>query len=179
MARSAPPAEPSVTLGRIVGMFGVRGALKVQSHTEPPEALLNYRDWQLVRPHTQMSCRVVEGRLHGRSLVVTLEQISDREVARSLIGADIQVPRSALPELDAQEHYQIDLIGLRVVNEQDEVLGRLTHFVETDAHPIMVIQSADKTAEGRPAEHWVPAVRKHLINVDMAAGEIRVDWPLD
>jgi 16S rRNA processing protein RimM len=154
-----------------VGLFGVRGAVKVQSHTDPLEALLDYPEWQLDLPGGPIRGQLKEGRPHGRQLVVSLEGFADCDAARRLIGADIRIPRSELPAPEAGEYYRVDLIGLKVTNEQGEVLGRVSHFIEThpNAHPIMVVMQG-KT------EHWVPATAQHIRRVDLAGGVVQVDW---
>lgn len=167
------PAADWMVLGRIVGVFGVRGQLKVQSHTDPPEGLLNYAQWRLGLPGGRIEeRRLQEGRRGGRGLVVSLEGIGDCDAARSLVGAQIEVARSELPEPGEGQYYQVDLLGLRVVNEQGHELGRVAHFVETPAHPIMVVRGE--------TEHWLPVTPQHLRAVDLKAGEVRVDWePLE
>ena len=154
-------------LGRIVGVFGVKGWVKVESYTDPREAILNYPEWRLDRPETG-SHRVMAGRKHGRQVVASLEHIEDRDVARQFVGATISVPRAALPELKPREYYRADLIGLRVVNEQGLELGRVERFIDTPAHAVMVVRGAE--------EHWLPVTPQHLRRVDLASGEIRVDW---
>ncbi|HJS22705.1 MAG TPA: ribosome maturation factor RimM [Steroidobacteraceae bacterium] len=154
-------------LGRIVGVFGVKGWVKVESYTDPREAILAYPEWHLDKP-AQGARRVIAGRKHGRQVVASLEHIEDRDVARQLVGATISVQRSALPELKPREYYRADLIGLRVVNEQGRELGRVERFIDTPAHAVMVVRGA--------AEHWLPVTPQYLRRVDLAGGEIRVDW---
>jgi len=100
-----------------------------------------------------------------------LETLTDREIARGLIGASIQVRRSALPKLAAREYYQADLIGLRVIDEQGRELGRVSYFVDTPAHAVMVVQGE--------VEQWLPVTPQHIRRVDLAAGEVHVDWATD
>ena len=82
----------------------------------------------------------------------------------------ISVLRSALPKLRKREFYQADLIGLSVANLEGVALGEVSHFVETPGGDVMIVRS-----EGGP-EHWVPATKEHLAKVDLAAGQVIVDW---
>ncbi len=172
MSFSAPTFATWVTLGRIVGLFGVRGQLKVESYTAPPEGLLRYPQWRLECTGGRIeSRRLLEGRAKGRQLVVSLEGVEDCDAARALIGAHAQVARAEMPRLAEREYYQVDLIGLRVLNAGGEELGRVAHFLEMPAHPVMVVRGGGK-------EHWLPVTPQHLLNVDLEAGEIRVNWDL-
>ena len=64
-------------------------------------------------------------------------------------------------------------MGLRVRNLEGAALGTVSHFVEAPAGVVMV------TREESGHEHWVPAAPPHLQRVDLAAGEILVDWPAE
>lgn len=175
MAAKLPgTAEPRKTLeiGRIVGVFGIKGWLKVQSFTEPVEGILDYGEWCLDRPGIAGTWRVRDGRRQGRQVVASLEQIEDRDTAQRFVGARIAVEREQLPPLQPREYYRADLIGLRVVNAQGLDLGRIAHFVDGPAHTWMVVRGAK--------EHWLPAGPQQLRRVDLASGEVRVDWdPLE
>ena len=87
-----------VILGRIVGLFGVRGWVKVYSYTEPREAVLEYEGWLLGRDGRWEPAELAEGKRHGKSIIAKFEDIDDRDVAAALVGSDIGVAREELPE---------------------------------------------------------------------------------
>ncbi len=158
-------------LGRIRGPYGVKGWVHVESYTDPPDRLLDYREW-LVKSASGEQFVPQEARAHGSGIVAKFEGIEDRDRAARLAGAVISVARSLLPELREREFYEADLIGLRVRNREGVELGVLQHFVATPGGSLMVIKG-----EGR--ETWVPAVPQHLTKVDAKAGLIEVDWPAE
>jgi 16S rRNA processing protein RimM len=163
-----------IELGRIKAPFGIKGWLHVESHTDPPEGLLGYREWALkLGSGERLTRRVVEGRRQSRGLVAHLEGVDERGEAAKLTGAVIEVERAQLPQLAAREYYRADLVGLRVRNLEGAELGTVSHFVEAPAGALMVARDEG----GR--EHWVPAAPPHLQRVDLAAGEILVDWPAE
>jgi 16S rRNA processing protein RimM len=159
-------------LGRIGAPFGVKGWMHVESHTDPPEGLLQYRQWVLRLGTGERITRcLAEGHPHSDRLVARLEGIEDRDQAAALIGAIIEVDRAALPPAGDREYYRADLVGLKVRNLENVELGTVGYFVDTPAGPMMVVQGA--------REHWVLAIPKHLRKVDLAAGLILVDWPAE
>jgi 16S rRNA processing protein RimM len=163
-----------IELGRIRRPFGVRGWLHVESFTDPLETLLEYRQWRLRSASGARAVRVLaEGRAQGRELVVRLEGIDDRQAAQELVGSVIEVARDELPPTKAREYYRADLLGLPVSNREGVELGVLAHFVEAANGATMVIKHAAS------AEYWVPATSEYLWHVDLAAGRIIVDWPID
>lgn len=163
------PSQGEVVLGRIVGVFGVKGWVKVKSYTEPAEGILDYGAWHLVGPGAPRGAvRPLEGRRHGTLVVARLEGVNDRDAAAPFAHCDIAVPRAELPPPGRGQFYWADLEGLEVVTTEGVGLGRVHHFVETPANPVMVVRGE--------RERWLPLVPKHLKSVDLDAGRVVVDW---
>ncbi|HSH28449.1 MAG TPA: ribosome maturation factor RimM [Thiohalobacter sp.] len=158
-----------VVLGRVSGLFGVRGWVKVYSHTEPRENIASYRRWYLQREGDWHPVRVEQGRRHGKGVVVKLAGVEDRDRAAALIGCDIAIDRDQLPPLPPGEYYWTDLEGLRVVTLEGTELGRVSHLFATGANDVMVV-----TGE---RERLLPFVQPDIIRrVDPEQGLIEVDW---
>ncbi len=171
--------SPWVELGRIGAPFGLAGWMHVSSFTDPPETLIEYPRWRVRGGHGEGSDhRVLEGRLQGGGLVVRLEGIEDRTAAACLTGSVVQVQRSELPPPGEREFYRADLIGLEVRNTEGRTLGQVAYFVDVPAGAVMVVRQRPEAA-GRATEHWVLADPSHLLQVDLGAGRILVEWPAE
>lgn len=158
-----------VVLGRIAGPFGVRGWVKVASFTDPPGQLLEFARWRADGPDgAARELRLVEGRPHGKAFVARLEGIDDRQAAVALGKPELWVDRQELPALKKGEHYRADLLGLEVVNLAGVCLGRVAHFLDLPANPVMVVVGE--------RERWLPAGPGCLLRVDRGAMRITVDW---
>jgi 16S rRNA processing protein RimM len=179
----APPVR-WVELGRIGAPFGLAGWTHVSSYTEPPEALLEYREWALRwEGGERKGHRLIEGHLQGERLVVRLEGIESRDAAALLTGAWVEVERAELPPTGDREYYRADLIGLEVENLEGIALGRVAYFIDAPTGAVMVVEDREGesagTREAWRREHWVLADPAHLRRVDLAAGRILVDWPAE
>lgn len=170
-----------VTLGRVSGVFGIKGWLKVYSYTRPPENIFRYRRWWLSRGEG-FQVSVLASEVHNQSLVVQLSDaagkpIEDREIAAGLIGAEIAVDREMLPSLGEGLYYWVDLIGLRVETPEGMSLGTVSDVTSNGAQDVLVIAGTE--AEGG-AERLIPFVSPQIVQeVDMAAGRIICDWQPD
>lgn len=161
--------ERWVTLGRITGVHGVRGWVRVQSFTRPAENLFEYRPW-LIRGLEQPA---IEHRVSGRGFIVRMAGIDDREMAGALVGEEIQVARSVLPEPEEGAYYWADLVGLDVVCEDGTPLGRIDRLMETGAQDVMVVKAG-------PREHLLPFVQGPIVlDVDMRARRMVVRWEVE
>lgn len=157
-----------ITLGRIVGLFGVRGWVKVYSDTRPPEAILTYRAWRVGQGNAFRELPLAEGRPHGRGIVVRFEGCTDRDAAALLVGNEIAVELSQLPPPKQGEYYWAQLEGLKVINLEGQELGTVSHLFETGANDVVVVQGT--------RERLIPYTRDVIRNVDLDAGVLHVDW---
>ncbi|HSQ81461.1 MAG TPA: ribosome maturation factor RimM [Casimicrobiaceae bacterium] len=163
-------------MGRVAAPYGVRGAIKVQPLSADPAALLEHRQWWLrtrAQPSQWQPWSVQSARMQGAALVAQVEGIDTRESAAALRGAEIGIPRDDLPELPTGEYYQGDLVGMAVENRDGVALGRVVGFAESGAHPLL--QVVDEAG----VERLIPWVGQYVIQVDVDAGRIDVDWPAD
>jgi len=163
-------------MGRVAAPYGVRGALKVQTLSADPAALLEHRQWWLrtrAMPGQWQSRAVQSARMQGAAMVAQVEGVDTREAAAALRGAEIGVPRDDLPQLPPGEYYQGDLVGMQVANREGVAFGRVAGFLESGAHPLL--QVTDEAG----VERLIPWVGHCVIQVDVDAGRIDVDWPAD
>jgi len=168
----APTDSTPLVLGRLSGLYGVRGWVKVHSYTVPREAILNYSSWLLEQDRVWREVNVAEGRKQGKTVVARLDGITDRDMAATLVGATIGIARENLPETESGEYYWTDIEGLQVVHQDGRVLGKVVYLLATGANDVLVVQGEQ--------ELLIPFVKNEVIkDVDLATGIINVDWEWD
>ena len=180
----------AIDVGKVVDAWGIQGALKVKPFADDPQALFSSKRWFLLYPRSTLPraeplifgekptsysvFKVSRVQPHGEYLVATSLEVSDRHAAEAFRGARIFVSRSSFPTLSVNESYWVDLIGLMVVNRQDQVLGTVQGLIDTGPHSVLRIQ-----AEHATEERLLPFVPAYIDEVDLAKRLIRVDWGLD
>src|SRR3984885_3250445 len=143
-----------IQLGFVGAPFGVRGWIKLRSHTDPPERLLDHRNLRIGQGSVWQVYRIEASGRSGGALTVKLAGVEDRDQAQALRGAQICVPRSELPPRNDRDFYRADLIGCEVVNLEGTDLGRVQNFMETPAQVLMVVRGAK--------DILIPAVPQYL-----------------
>jgi 16S rRNA processing protein RimM len=176
---SATPASTDdlIVIGKIYSVHGVRGEVKVYSFTDPVANLLQYKSWTLRRDGGVKQVELVSGRGNDKFLVAKLKGLDDREEARLLAGYEICVPRNLFPELTDCEYYWYQLEGLKVIDHAGQLLGKIDHLLETGANDVMVVKPCTDSLDGR--ERLLPYTEQCVLSIDLAAGEMRVDWDAD
>jgi 16S rRNA processing protein RimM len=162
--------EKFVLLGKIVGVHGVRGELKLESYTEPRTQIFCYQPWLMRSAAGENAVGDCRGRAQGKGLVAELPGITDRDAAAALVGTEIWVTRSALPAPKPGEYYWSDLEGLEVVTVEGVALGRVSHLVATGANDVLIVKGAER-------ERLIPfLVGQYVTKVDLDADRLTVDW---
>jgi 16S rRNA processing protein RimM len=98
--------------------------------------------------------------------------INDRNKAEALIGNIVAINRDEFPDTDTDEYYWVDLIGLKVINLQQELLGTIDSMMDTGANSVMVVKDEENT-------RLIPFVAAYVTDVDMQNKQVIVDWGLD
>jgi 16S rRNA processing protein RimM len=161
-----------IHVGKISGVFGVKGWLKVFSFTDPRENILNYNSWLLRKDSLEKSVSVITGQIHGKGVVAQIDGIADRDNALTLMDWDIYITRKQLPATKKDEFYWTDLIGLSVENLEGIHLGKVDSLIETGANDVIVV-SGDK-------ERGIPFLQGQTVKlIDLATGKMIVDWDAD
>ena len=169
MAVAAENGSDFIVVGRVSGLHGVRGWIKVYSHTQPRKNILSYSTWYLKRQGEWQAVELQEGRLHGKAILAHLVDINDRDLAATLVGSDIAIRREQLSDTAEDEYYWADLIGLEVVTETGIELGKVDSLFETGANDVLVILGE--------RERLIPFIPQQVIlEVNLSEGRMVVDW---
>ncbi len=161
-----------VSLGKITGVHGVQGWVKVFSNTDPRKAIFDYQPWYIGAGSDVKAVRVLQGRVQGKTLAAQIDVSKSREEAHDLIGAEIFIPMDQFPQLPDGEYYWFDLEGLDVISESGYEFGKVVKLFSTGANDVVVVKGEK--------EHLIPYVSgQYIKSVDLAANKMLVDWDPD
>ncbi len=162
----------------VVGVYGIKGWVKLRSFTDPMENVLGFSQWFLKDRSGLREAAIAEGRRHGKGLIARLEGIDDRDAAEGLRGTEVWVEAGELPELDQGEFYWHELEGLQVWTHhegREQLLGEVSHLLETGANDVLVLVPTTDSVDER--ERLIPYVPDEVVrSIDTKAGRIDVAW---
>ncbi|MDX2452566.1 ribosome maturation factor RimM [Desulfosarcina sp.] len=164
-----------VLVGRVVGVHGVRGSLKVHSYAESLSVYEAGEGILAVLPDGSVRTLTVEWvQSHGRLLLMALEGLADRSQAEILIGSELFVDKVCLPPLEEDTYYWSDLVGLRVYDTSGSLLGRLDEVIPTPGNDIYVVKGKQ---DGQTREMLIPAIGDVVLKIDLEGKTMIVDPP--
>ncbi len=167
MTHSSPD---HVCVAAIAGAYGVRGEVRLKSFTAEAEAIADYAP--LMTEDGTRSFSVTVTRATKNGLVVRLSGVSTKEAADALRGVQLFVARSQFPDLEDDEYYYTDLVGLEVRDTGGTVLGKVKTVQNHGATDLLEVQ-----IPGSSETVMLPFTMAVVPTVDMETGRIIADPP--
>lgn len=185
MHESSSPSHDFLTLADIVGVYGIKGWVRLRVRLDDPNLLLSLSDLELVAapgaPRSAQSVVVEALQVHGKGHIARLRGIADRTQAEALKGREIQVAAAHFPAAGDDEVYWRDLEGLEVWCTEDgsrSLLGRVKTLLETGANDVLVVAPCDGSVDDR--EHLVPWIPDEVVtDIALPDQRIEVNWYVD
>ncbi|MCL5997727.1 MAG: ribosome maturation factor RimM [Chloroflexi bacterium] len=156
-------------IGIVARPHGIDGELKVQLAPEYIEALGRVK--RVYLDGSPDAKRIQSFRVHQNAALLKLEGVDTRNDAEALRGMRVSIKVKELPRLGEGEYYTHDLIGLRVIDELGQDLGKLTEVLSTGSNDVYVI----KPAVGK--ELLLPAIESVVRKIDLEAQVVSVIVP--
>jgi len=163
--------DGTLAIGKIVGVHGIKGCLKVYAYDETPDLFQPGACVSLNRGISgidQLTVKDVQP--YKNILRIGFSEITDRTAAEAVTGAELFIDRSELPEPEAGTWYWCDLIGLRVQKIDGSFLGQVENLFETGSNDVLVVKQGN-------AEILIPVTASIVCDVDFEEGKILVDLP--
>ena len=168
--RSTSVPDGHLAVGRILGAHGLRGEVKVESHTDfdsrfaPGQQLLIGEDLLLAE--------IESSRPHKGIYLVQFSEVTDRFAAEDLFDEWLYIPEEAAMELDADSFWVHDIVGLTVQTESKSQLGEVVDVLFTGANEVYIIRPAPGV--NRDRDLLIPALAEVVRAVDIEAGTLTV-----
>ncbi|MBW2408596.1 MAG: 16S rRNA processing protein RimM [Deltaproteobacteria bacterium] len=161
----------AVLIGQIVGVHGIKGNCKFRSYAE---SLSVFQSDNVVfvaaSDGRQKPYEINWVKSHAKTALISLKGVDTRDQAQALIGCELFIEKSRLPDPEEGSYYWFDLIGLEVFDIDQKYLGRLESIIETGSNDVYVVKEGDM-------EILIPALESVVQNIDLKKRRMQVDLP--
>jgi 16S rRNA processing protein RimM len=155
-----------ITIGRVSGLHGLRGNLRIHYYNERRSDFLSYQKLYLkdkegrVQPY-----EIQEAKIHKKCISARLKGCEGIVDAEKFIGASVLVKRENLPPLEEGEYYWFEIIGMDVVTDDGRALGRVKSILPSGSNDVYLVQRAE-------GEWLIPATEEIILRVDREKGQM-------
>ena len=166
-------AEDKVLLGRITGVHGLKGEVKIAAYTSEPEDIASYGPLTSADGAQRFHISAIRS-VKGGTIIAVLRGVSNRDEAEKLSGTELYVSRAALPPAESDdEYYHSDLIGLNAVSPAGETIGKVIAVHNFGAGDLLEVRF-----EGERQAQLIPFENAHVPRVDLTARQVVVLRPV-
>ncbi len=165
---TGPHRPTRLTVGRIAAPWGVRGEVKVELLTDFPGRFADVEELWLGDATEPL--RLAHFRDRGGMTILKFHGLDDREAAESLRGQFLSVPIEEAVPLEEGEYFEHEILGLTVVTQAGETIGRVEEILYTGANDVYRVRQASE-------ERLIPAVPDVVLEVDIEGGRLVVSLP--
>lgn len=160
-----------IPIGKITGVHGLRGNVKVYSYAESLETFepgLEICIRQKGRAEERVTVR--RAGAHKKGILLSFNEVQTIDEAEKLVGGELLIARSNLPELEEGTYYWFEIIGLKVYTVSGEYLGVVKSIFPTGSNDVYVVKDGSK-------ETLIPALKSVLVSVSPQEGLMKVELP--
>lgn len=159
--------EGFITVGKIRGVFGYKGWVKVSSYSGVKDRFAKVKT-VYIDSGTELERKILTGqKYYQKQLLLKFADLNDRETSREFIGREIFLPESEIVDLPADSFFIHDVVGLVVYDVHRGYLGTLKDVMFAGSNQLLVVQSEDK-------EILIPAVKEFVREIDVQKGKVLV-----
>lgn len=155
-----------VVIGKFRKPHGIRGEVRMTVLTDFPELIqpgCKIYVGQNYQVHTVRSIR-----WHGEDLLVSLEELEDRTAVEIFRNIMVHMKSEDMPPTPEGEYYLHQLVGLDVITDEGDPLGRLKEVILTGANDVYLVDSP----EGK--EILLPAIEEVVLDINWEEGSMLV-----
>ena len=172
-------SDDYILLGKVSGVHGIKGWVKVFSYTSPRVKITDYSQWYMKSSKDRSwdslePKKLIEGKEQGKNIIARLDGVNYRDEAEALIGTEIAIHKDQLEVLAENEYFWRDLIGLSVETTTGEKLGKIDWLFNTGSNDVIVVKDTESVEE---KEHLLPYLFGDVIkSVNLEESLMIVDW---
>ncbi len=163
--------EKYISVGKITGVHGLHGNLKVYSYSDSLDTYTSgcsvlLRD----TAGAEKSYTVSGAKPYKKGVLLTLNGVAGIDAAEKLVGSELLVSKDLLPELEDDEFYWFEIIGMQVFTEAGDFLGTVKSIFPTGSNDVYVVKK-------KGVEILIPALESVILSIEPDRNSMTVDLP--
>jgi len=157
--------EDLLAVGKVVGVHGIRGEIKVLPYSEYDEDV--WRAVSIFPGEGNSPYKVLQIRPHKGVILIKLAGVATRDEAAALVGREVFTGKELLTTLPEGEYYWFELTGMEVETEEGRQLGRVEKVFATGSNDVLEIN-------GPLGEVLIPVIKDVIVKVEKGRNRVIV-----
>ena len=155
---------------------GLKGEFFLRSFAQNSEALFSFNKFYALSSSTMQEVHFEFMKQSNANIIAKLKSINDIDGIKAFGQKDIFVLKSELPELEVNEAYWFELVGMQVINLEGKNLGQVHEVNNFGANDVLEVEPLNRLKKNL----LIPFIKNRvIISIDKSANSILVDWQED
>lgn len=155
-----------IPVGRVLSTHGIRGEVRFHYYNEAKEEFLRYTSLYAEKDDAIIEIKPASVRSHKNLFLIRFKGLKSPEEVSFLVKKELLVREGDLPQLNAGEYYEYQLIGLKVLNSAGEEIGNVESMLHTEANDTLVVSGKEETL--------VPMIEGYIVEINLERSFIKV-----
>jgi 16S rRNA processing protein RimM len=155
-----------VPVGRVISAHGIKGEVRFRYYNDEKEVLYEYTSFFVKSDDGWMQLQPTGLNLHKAIFRIKFRVLDKLGDVSFLMNRELFVEEGDLPDLDENEYYEYQLVGLDVLGDNEENLGQVAAIIHTGANDCLVVKGDQ--------EILIPMIEDYVLAVDLDKGFISV-----
>ncbi|MEJ8553625.1 ribosome maturation factor RimM [Tepidibacter sp. Z1-5] len=155
-------------IGQIVKVQGLKGDMRVYPLTDYKERFEEI-DWVYISDDTKTKYEIEKVRYKGNVVILKIKGIDSINDAEKLVKKYLKIPRENARELEEDEYFISDLIGIKAYTVDGEYVGVLDEVLQTGANDVYLIKNDENK------EILIPAIKKFVPELSIEDKKMIID----
>ncbi len=155
-----------IPVGRVLSTHGIRGEVRFHYYNEAKEEFLRYTSLYAEKDDAIIEIKPASVRSHKNLFLIRFKGLKGSEEVSFLVKKELFVREGDLPQLNDDEYYDYQLIGLNVLSSAGEEIGKVSSILHTQANDTLVVSGKQ--------EIMVPMIEGHIIEIDLERSFIKI-----
>lgn len=160
--------EDFFRIGSIASTHGVHGEVKVYPTTDDVNRFKKCKEVILERKNDRKTVHIESVKFFKQMVIVKFQEYNTMDEAELLRGGELYVTRENAVPLGKNEYYVADLIGLKVITEEDQELGFIDDVMQTGANDVYIVKTVDDR------ELLIPAIKDCVKEISIDRGMMKI-----
>jgi 16S rRNA processing protein RimM len=167
-------SDKFVEIARVGATYKLNGELNLYLLANSIETLLSYGNWYIQLPNSKKWQVLKNENVYRRASKTYLKivDINNVDIAKKYVNALIGVLKTSLPQLGNDEVYFKDIIGCKVINQDNKSFGKVIDIIETGSNEVLVCSNGND-------EYLIPYVQQYIVDENISLKKIAVEWEYD
>ena len=160
--------EDFLQIGVISSTHGIKGEVKVFPTTDDVNRFQKLKEMYLDTGKEKITLHPESVKFFKQFVILKFKEYNNINDVEQFRQKSLWVDRQNAIKLQKDEYFIADLIGMKVITDEDETLGVLKDVLQTGANDVYVVKKNDSK------EVLLPAIKECVLKVDVEAGEVLV-----